>query len=88
MAWRDSMRPARLFGLDARLIWMVVAFLFCIGKTTFILLIVSLAAFIILERRGLNLPAAVRLLRCRLVGDRRSAVPAIRRRRLHDTGTL
>ena len=86
MAWRDSMRPARLFGLDARLIWMVVAFLFFIRTITFVMLVVSLGVFIFLERRGLTLPAAIRLLRCTLVGDHRSAIPAVRRRRLHDTG--
>ncbi|PKU21947.1 IcmT/TraK family protein [Telmatospirillum siberiense] len=86
MAWRDSMRPARLFGLDARLIWVVVTFLFCINKMTFILLLVVLTVLIVVERHGLNLPSAIRLLRCHAAGSWRSAIPKIKRRRLFDSG--
>lgn len=71
--WRNSMRPVRFFGADARLAipWFVV--LFHARLYTFALAILLTIVFIALERRGLTFDAALRTFRKWLLGQRRPA---------------
>ena len=71
--WRNSMRPVRFFGADARLAvpWFIV--LFHARLFTFSLAILLTVVFIALERRGLTFDAALRTFRKWLLGQRRPA---------------
>lgn len=84
--WRNSMRPARFFNLDAR-----AALPFCIllvyfrPITLFVTFVVTFT-FWWLERRGLTFTAALRAFRRWIVGPQRPAWILIRRRTLKDFG--
>lgn len=84
--WRNSMRPARFFNLDAR-----AALPFCVLLVYFrpITLVVTAMVTIVfwwLERRGLTFPSALRALRLWLGGHRRPAWVLMRRRTMKDYG--
>jgi intracellular multiplication protein IcmT len=84
--WRNSMRPARFFGMDAR---GAIPFLFLLvyfRPITVFLTIVSTVLFIALEKRGLTFPSALRSFRSWLVGPKRPGWISGRRRRLVDYG--
>lgn len=84
--WRNSMRPVRFFGMDAR-----AAIPFCILLVYFrpislFLAFVSTVLFIALEKRGLTFPSALRAFRSWLNGQKRPSWVSGRRRRWVDYG--
>ncbi len=82
--WRNSMKPVRFFSMDARA---AIPFLFLLvyaRLVTLIFAIVSTIVFMMLEKRGLTLPSALRALRSWLLGPKRPAWISMRRRRLKD----
>ena len=84
--WRNTMRPVRFFGLDAR-----AALPFCILLVYFrpisvFLTVVITIVFVQLERQGLVFDAALRAFRSWLLGQRRPAWISLRRRRMVDYG--
>lgn len=84
--WRNSMRPVRFFGLDARAAIPFLITLFYLRIVTVVLTIVFTTVFIMLEKRGLTFPASLRKFRCWLLGQRRPAWRSFRRRKLVDYG--
>ena len=84
--WRNSMRPARFFGVDARA---AIPFLFLLVYfrwSTLFLAIFSTIVFTMLEKRGLTFPAALRAFRSWFNGQKRSAWIRHRRRKFTDYG--
>jgi intracellular multiplication protein IcmT len=84
--WRNSMRPVRFFGADARLAipWFVLLFHF--RTVTLFLTILLTIAFIMLERRGLTFDAAVRAFRKWLLGQKRPAWLWYHKKKMVDYG--
>ncbi len=85
--WRNTMKTVRFFHFDARAGLFVLLLLVHIRIWTFLLLVVVLAFFSLLERRGLSFPAALRAIRLWLMGSKRPAWIWTRKRRLTDTGS-
>lgn len=84
--WRNTMRPARFFNLDARA---ALPFLVLLVYARWITLIVTCLLtlfFYILEQRGLTVPAALRSIRVWFVGDFRPAWYTYAHRRMRDFG--
>ncbi|MCB9988531.1 MAG: type IV secretion protein IcmT [Rhodospirillales bacterium] len=84
--WRNSMRPARFFALDARAVipWFVL--LVYARPITLFVTFISTVVFYILERKGLTFPSAIRSLRVWLLGHKRPGLVAYRRHRMNDFG--
>ena len=85
MAWRDSMRPVRFYVFDARLLILVLPWLFLPNWWTTALVAAAMLACRAAEARGYRLRAAVRALRS-LCAGRRRALHAARLRRFTDFG--
>ena len=85
VAWRDSMRPVRFYGFDARLLILAVPWLFLPTWWTTALVVAAMLACRTAEARGYRFRAAVRALRT-LSAGRRRALHAARLRRLTDFG--
>ena len=83
--WRDSMRPVRFYAFDARLLALVVLWLFVPGWWTTAAVVLALAALRVAEARGYRLRAALRAVRAWTAG-RRTALHARRARRFVDFG--
>ena len=83
--WRDSMRPVRFYFIDARLLALLIVWLFVPAWWTTAAVVLSVAALRIAEARGYRLRAALRAVRARAAG-RRSALHARRVRRFVDFG--
>lgn len=84
--WRNTMRPVRFFGLDARAAWPFFILLFYFRPVSLFFTIVITMVFISLERKGLSFDAAMRAFRAWLWGQRRPAWLSVRRRRMVDFG--
>lgn len=84
--WRNSMRPARFFGLDARAALPFFVLLVYARPVTLALTLLIVLFFYILEQRGLTFPAALRAMRVWLVGDKRAAWYSYAHRRSRDFG--
>lgn len=84
--WRNTMRPVRFFGLDARAAWPFFVLLFYFRPISLFLTIVITAVFVSLERKGLSFDSALRAFRSWLLGQRRPAWLSLRRRRMVDYG--
>lgn len=69
--WRNTMYPARFFGVDARAALPIPIILVYLRLSTFILLVGTMIMFRYLERKGLTFPAAVRNFRAWIVGKDR-----------------
>ncbi|HCI46332.1 MAG TPA: phosphoesterase [Rhodospirillaceae bacterium] len=82
--WRDTMRPMRFFGIDARASAPLLFFVMNIEVWTFILAVGTAILFTFLERKGLTVPAAIRAGRAWIAGEVRPAVPWWEKRRLVD----
>ena len=80
------MRPIRFFALDARAASPLIFLLPFPRITTLVLAILIVAFFVVLEKRGLTLSAALRSSRHILFGDRRPALMTFKYRRLKDFG--
>lgn len=84
--WRDSMRPARFFIFDARSALFLAILLVYPRPSTFMLFVIILFFFYLLERVGLTFEAALRRMRSWLAGNERPAVIWTARRRMIDFG--
>ena len=84
-AWRDTARPVRLYGFDARLVLFLTVWVFFPGWWTSALVAAAVFGFWTAERRGYRFGAALRGLRARAAGPRR-ALHAMRPRRFVDFG--
>lgn len=78
--WRDTMRPARFFTLDARAGFVVLLALMHLRWWTLLIVAATLALFWWLERRGMPFEAALRGLRAFFAGDARPALRRIKTR--------
>lgn len=77
--WRNTQKPARFWILDARAAIFLALFLIHMRTWTFVLAVLSMFIFYIFERMGLTFAAALRAIRCYILGRNR---PANRRRAL------
>lgn len=84
--WRNTMRPARFFNLDARAALPFMLLLVYFRPVTLFLTVVVTAVFYYLETKGLTFPAALRALRVWFIGRDRPAWFSIRHRRMRDYG--
>jgi intracellular multiplication protein IcmT len=84
--WRNSMKPARFFFLDARAAVPFVFALLHLRWYTLVIAAVTTLIFYILEARGLNFVAALRAFRVWLVTKKRPNVKHSDRTRLIDYG--
>lgn len=84
--WRNSMRPARFFGMDARAAIPFLILIVYARPITILLAIVFTSLFKHLERKGLTFPAALRAFRSWLVGQARPGFLGVRRRKMVDYG--
>lgn len=82
--WRETQRPARLMIFDARLMIFVAIFVMHIKLWTFTVLVIAIALFWFLERKGLSMPNAFRRMRALAVGAYRAARPYRAERRRVD----
>ena len=73
--WRDSARPARFWFLDCRAAFPFLLFLLHIRLWTFIVAIVAVIFFALLERYGFRVTVFGRWLRATLAGKRKMAIP-------------
>ena len=83
--WRDSMRPVRFYVIDARLLSVLILWLFVPTWWTTAAAVLALAALRVAEARGYRLHAALRAVRAWSAG-RRTALHARRTRRFVDFG--
>ncbi len=84
--WRNTMRPARFFSLDARAAIPFFVLLFYFRIITLVMTIIITVIFSLLERKGLTFPAALRSFRCWLTGQRRPGWYWMRKRKIVDYG--
>ena len=84
--WRNSMRPVRFFGMDARAAIPFFVLLVYFRPVSLFLTFVSTVVFVSLEKRGLTFPSALRTFRSWLNGQYRPAWVSGRRRRFIDYG--
>ncbi len=71
--WRPTMQPARMFVWDARLFPVVLLVLLHFRLWTVLLAAIVLGLALILQRRGMSVPAACRRVRSLLAGRHRRA---------------
>ena len=83
--WRDTMRPVRFYTFDARLLALLVLWLFAPAWWTTAAVVLAASALRVAEARGYRLHAALRALRAWTAG-RRTALHARRLRRFVDFG--
>lgn len=84
--WRNTMRPVRFFGLDARAAWPFCVLLVYFRPISVFFTVVLTLVFVHLERKGLPFDSALRAFRSWLLGQRRPAWLSVRRRRMVDYG--
>lgn len=84
--WRNSMRPVRFFGLDARAAIPFFILLFHFRLITLAVTIMITVVFVVMEQRGLSFPSSLRAFRRWLLGQRRPGWISLRRRRMVDYG--
>lgn len=84
--WRNSMKPARFFFLDARAAVPFVFALLHLRWYTLVIAAVTTLVFYVLETRGLNFVAALRAFRVWLVTKKRPNVKHSDRTRMVDYG--
>jgi len=80
--WRNSGQPVRVFMLDARACFPILAVLVYWSWLTLYIALFGIVFFGGISFFGLTLPALFRLARRLIVGPVRTAVPAWKRRRL------
>ena len=83
--WRDTMRAVRFYAIDARLLVLLVLWLFVPSWWTTAVAVVAVTALRIAEARGYRLHAALHAVRA-LAAGRRPALHARRARRFVDFG--
>ncbi|GAB5387236.1 MAG: hypothetical protein Alpg2KO_02040 [Alphaproteobacteria bacterium] len=83
--WRETMRPARFFIVDARAAVLIGVCMLHFRTWTVMLTLIGMVVLVLLERKGLTVPAAFRAIRAFIAGNRRPHVSWMKRRRLVDT---
>jgi intracellular multiplication protein IcmT len=73
--WRDSARAARFFFVDARAAFPLLLFLLHMRLWTFILAIVTMIFFALLEKYGFTVIVFGRWIRTFMAGPQKSALP-------------
>jgi intracellular multiplication protein IcmT len=73
--WRDSARAARFFLVDYRAAFPLVLFLLHIRYWSFIVAVVAMCFFALLERYGFTVNVFLRWFRSTLAGPRKMAIP-------------
>ena len=73
--WRDSARSPRFFLIDARAAFPFLLFLLHIKLWSFILAVVAMSFFALLERYGFTVNVFLRLARSIFAGPHKSAIP-------------
>lgn len=73
--WRDSARPARFFIVDAQAAFPLLLFLMHITLWTFIVAILAMVFFTILNRFGFSVMVFGRVVRSFLAGRRKVSYP-------------
>ncbi|OGT09065.1 MAG: phosphoesterase [Gammaproteobacteria bacterium GWE2_37_16] len=73
--WRDSARSARFFIVDAQAAFPLLLFLMHITLWTFIVAVVTMLFFTVLNRFGFSVIVFGRLVRSFMAGKRKSAYP-------------
>ncbi len=84
--WRDTMRPARFFNMDARAALPFCILLVYFRPITIAFAIITVLIFRFLEKRGLTFSAAMRALRVWIIGVNRPGYVSLHRRKLDDYG--
>ncbi len=84
--WRNSMRPVRFFGLDARAAIPFFVTLFYFRPVTVVLTIIITTVFVIMERRGLTFDASLRAFRGWFLGQKRPGWLSYHRKKMVDYG--
>lgn len=84
--WRNTMRPARFFNLDARAALPFCILLFYFRLHSLILTVIITMVFYAFEKKGLVFPSALRAIRVWLIGKKRYGWFAYKRRKLKDFG--
>jgi intracellular multiplication protein IcmT len=79
--WRNTMLPVRIYVADARVLIPMLVMLVHVRLWTLYVAISGIVVFAVLEWLGLTFPAAMRTLRRWIVGSRRAAIPAWKKRR-------
>ena len=69
--WRDSARPPRMFGVDARAAFALLLFLLHMSFVTLGIVILAIAAAAVMERRGHTPVSGLRALRAYFAGRHR-----------------
>jgi intracellular multiplication protein IcmT len=73
--WRDSARPVRLWFIDFRACFPLLVLIFHIKLWTFLMAVVFVSFFALLERYGFSLIVFLRWLRSFISGPRKIAQP-------------
>jgi intracellular multiplication protein IcmT len=73
--WRDSARPARFFIVDAKAAFPILLFLMHIRLWTFIVAVVAMLFFTMLNKFGYSIEVFLRILRSFFGGNRKVAIP-------------
>lgn len=84
--WRNSMRPVRFFGLDARAAIPFFILLFHFRLVTLFLTITLTMIFMFFERRGLAFNSALRAFRSWILGQKRPGWLSYARKKMVDFG--
>ncbi|MBI1327285.1 MAG: type IV secretion protein IcmT [Alphaproteobacteria bacterium] len=84
--WRNSMRPIKFFGLDAKAAIPFLVLIVYFRPITLGIAFLVTMIFWTLEKRGLTVEAAMRKLRSWLVGEDRPGLMQFKHRRFRDFG--
>ncbi len=84
--WRNTMRTIRFIGFDARAAMPLPILLVYARTSTIMLSIIVLLLFRYFENKGLTFPAAMRSLRCWIVGVERPGWISVEKKKFQDYG--
>ncbi len=84
--WRDTMRTVRFLGFDARVAFLIPVWLIYLRWSTIILSFMVFYVFKMLENKGLTFPAALRALRCWIIGSERPGQIGVNKHEFLDYG--
>lgn len=73
--WRDSARTARFFFIDAKAAFPIFLFLLHIKLWTFILALIFMVFFTVLNRFGYSVDVFYRIFKSIIAGPRKLAIP-------------
>ena len=73
--WRDSARTARFFFIDAKAAFPIFLFLIHIRFWTFILALIFMVFFTVINRFGYSIEVFLRIFRSILAGPRKLSIP-------------